>query len=252
MKIKKKYVFAGVCLAAALFACDEREPAAFDDISGIYFNNRSSSRALLDSVDVTFVYESSDEVEVPVAIQLLGRPTDQARPISIQVTSDDAVQGVDYTLPERAELAAGATSLDYIVTLKRTAALKESKKTIYLEIFANECFALPVTNEIQSSGDTISTLRYRILFSDMFTTAPSAWEEDLLGEFTQQKFELICDVLDIDPADFNDSTVMTLAKQMYIYTEMTAYVAGEVAKKEAGEDYDENAFDENGDPLTFN
>ena len=86
----------------------------------------------------------------------------------------------------------------------------------------------------------------------MFTKAPAAWEKNLVGEFTQQKFELICDVLNIDPADFNDPGVMTLAKMLYISTEMSAYVEAEVQKKEAGLEYDEDAFDpQTGEPLSF-
>ena len=85
----------------------------------------------------------------------------------------------------------------------------------------------------------------------MFTYAPVAWEENLLGAFSQQKFELICDVLDVAPADFNDVSVMTFAMQVYISSEMTQYVKEQEEKKNAGEEFDENAFDGNGDPLTF-
>ena len=101
-------------------------------------------------------------------------------------------------------------------------------------------------------SDTVSILDYRIYFSDMFTKAPSAWETNLLGDFSQQKFELICRVLEINPADFNDPSLMTLAKQLYICTEMTAYVQSETAKKNAGKAYDKDAFDpQTGAPLKF-
>ena len=86
----------------------------------------------------------------------------------------------------------------------------------------------------------------------MFTKAPAAWDENLVGRFSQQKFELICDVLDIDPADFNDPTVITLAKLLYISAEMTAYVKDEVAKMDDGLPYDENIIDlATGLPLEF-
>jgi hypothetical protein len=86
----------------------------------------------------------------------------------------------------------------------------------------------------------------------MFTSAPAAWDANLLGVFTQQKFELICKVLEIDPGDFNDPSLMTLAKQLYISAEMTAYVRGEAGKKEAGKPYDTDAFDpQTGEPLSF-
>lgn len=245
------YMFPLLSLPLAFAACSEASPDDFQDITGIYFNNRSSAGALLDSTSITFVYEKDDEVEVPVTVQLLGRAADFARPVSLSVSSDDAVEGTDYVLPGTAEMPAGEYTTSYIVKLKRTAALQKAKKTIILELHANENFALPYTQEVQAGGDTISALRYRIEFSDMFTSAPTAWNEELLGTFTQQKFELVCDVLDIDPADFNDSSAMTLAKQMYVYNEITAYIKTQTEKKSNGEDYDENAFDENGEPLSF-
>ena len=44
---------------------------------------------------------------------------------------------------------------------------------------------------------------------------------------------------------------MTFAMQVYISSEMTQYVKEQEEKKNAGEEFDENAFDGNGDPLTF-
>ena len=225
-----------------LAACQEVHPILFGDISGVYFNNLSSTMSVVDSVDVTFVYESSDEVQVPVRLQLVGKVAAYDREVAVAVNSDNAVEGVDYTLPKKAFIPAGAAYGDYIVTLKRTPALKQERKSIELEVLANENFTLPVTEMVQIS-DTVSTLRYRIFFSDMFTKAPASWDANLVGEFTQQKFELICDVLQIDPDDFNDPSKVTLAKLMYISTEMTYYVREQEKKKNAGEEYDENAFD---------
>lgn len=242
------------CILSSLLlltACQERTPDLFQDITGVYFNVTAGSMAVTDSVDVTFVYEAGDELEIPVRVQLLGRTDDEGRPFGIAVTSENAVEGVDYMLPQDAVLPAGASYVDYVVTLKRTDALKSERKMICLEIMANECFGLPVTEIVQVS-DTVSALKCRIYFSDMFTKAPVAWDENLVGEFTQQKFELICRVLAIDPGDFNDPGVITLAKLLFISTEMTAYVQGETDKKNAGEAYDEEAFDpQTGNPLTF-
>ena len=234
-----------------LCSCEERHPSPFEDISGVYFNNLSSMMMVTDSLDLTFVYESGDSVEVPVRVQLMGRASDQPRPLDITVNSDDAVLGVDYLLPEEAVMPADSSYVDYIITLIRTQALKYSKKTIDLEIHANDHFTLPISHVVQVA-DTVSTLDFTISFSDMFTKAPAAWEANLVGEFTQQKFELACDVLNLDPADFNDPSVMTLAKMLYISTEMSAYVEAEVQKKEEGLEYDHNAFDPNtGEPLSF-
>ena len=231
--------------------CEERNPALFDDMSGVYFNNRSATMRLVDSLDLTFVYEKEDFIDVPVKVQLLGRPVRYDRPVSVSVQSENSVPGMDFILPEEPVMPSGASEADYVVRLLRTDALKSEKKMISLAIHANENFGLPVTEMIQT-GDTVSTLVFDIFFSDMFTKAPAAWDENLVGKFTQQKFELICDVLDMDPADFNDASVITLAKLLYISSEMTAYVKGEAEKKAAGLPYDDNAFDpQTGLPLEF-
>ena len=217
----------------------------------MYFNNTSGSMVVSDSLDVTFVYTAGDAMEIPVKVQLLGRSAGEDRPVEISVSSDNAAEGVDFILPQHPVMPAGASSMDYVVTLRRTEALKSEKKMICLQIHANDHFDLPVTEMVQYN-DTVSTLQYRIYFSDMFTKAPAAWDANLVGAFTQQKFELICKVLEMNPADFNDPGVVTLAKMVYISAEMTAYVEGEVAKKNAGEPYDEDVFDnETGEPLTF-
>jgi hypothetical protein len=188
---------------------------------------------------------------VPVRLQLVGKMADVDRDVDVVVSSDNAVEGVDYLLPSKAYIPAGASYGDYVVTLKRTPALKVEKKLIEFEVRANENFELPVTEMVQIS-DTVTTLKYRIFFSDMFTSAPVAWDTNLIGEFTQQKFELICDVLDIDPDDFNDATKITLAKLLYISNEMTYYVREQEQKKADGLEYDEKAFDpETGLGLQF-
>lgn len=233
------YTIAAILMTTA---CQHVNPILFGELSGVYFNNLSGTMSLVDSLDVTFVFESADEVEIPVRLQLVGKTADYDREVGVVVHSKNAMPGVDYVLPEKAYIPAGAAYGNYMVTLKRTPSLKQERKMIELEVFANENFTLPVTEMVQVS-DTVSTLRYRIYFSDMFTKAPVAWDANLVGEFTQAKFELICDVLDIDPNDFNDASKITLAKLMYISTEMTYYVREQVRKRDAGESYDVNAFD---------
>ena len=238
-------------LFLVLTACQERNPELFKDINGIYFNNTSSTMSVTDSLDLTFVYEAGDEMEVPVKVQLLGRSAEYDRPIAVTVYSENAHEGVDYILPDQAVMPAGASSVDYVVVLKRTPAIKQERKMIHLTLHANEHFDLPLSR-MEQIADTVSIVDVRIYFSDMFTKAPAAWDKNLLGEFTQQKFELICKVLQIDPDDFNDPAVITLAKMLYISAEMTAYVAEQKESRDAGMEYDRAAFDsQTGEPLTF-
>lgn len=251
MKYKIKKLLLGALAVVALGSCSEQTPEVFEDINGVYFNNRTNTNVLQDATNVTFVYQKGDEMQVPVKIQLVGRPSEQAREIALTVTSDDAQEGVDYTLPEKAEMPAGATVFEYVITLKRTAVLKTQLKHIKLSLQPNANFMLPVTQEVMANGDKVTTLAYTIAFSDQFTTAPKAWDKGLLGEFTQQKFELACRVLDLDPADFNDDTKMTLAMQSYVSTQMQLYVRQQQTLRLNGEAYDADAFDAQGNPLQF-
>ena len=161
-----------ILMLIAVLSCQERHPAFFEEIDGVYFNNLSSTMSVTDSMDFTFVYEAGDVLEVPVKVQLVGRPAEEDRPLDIVVSSENAVEGTDFTLPERAFLPAGKSRTDYVVKLMRTPALKQQRKMITLEIRANDHFSLPVTEMIQV-GDTVSTLVCRIYFSDMFTKAPA-------------------------------------------------------------------------------
>ncbi len=249
MKTKIQYI-SFITLLLAMISCTEQQPRLFEDISGVYFNNRSGGLAT-DSTSVTFVYESGTELELPVTVQLLGRPASYGRNVRISVTSENAEEGVDYRLPDTAVLPEGEVSFEYKVTLLRTDALKSYSKTLKLELHANDNFTLPVSTLEQTSG-SISMTTFVIEFSDMFTAPPSAWSTSILGEFTQQKFELICKVLSIDPASFNNAEEMTLAKQAYIFLEMTDYIKNELAKMEAGQDYDHDIIDKStGLPVAF-
>lgn len=247
---KNRHILLFLTLLLATVSCEERHPQLFGDISGVYFNNRTSG-VFSDMRRLTLVYEDGDEIQMPVTVQLLGRPASIDRSIDISVVSDNAVEGVDYRIPEAAVLPAGETSLSYMVTLIRTESIKSEEKELRLELHANDNFALPVQDMVLSSGK-IPAVQYRIYFSDMFTAPPAGWDENILGEFSQQKFELIIKVLGIKRSDFNDVERMSLAYQAYIFMEMYRYVNEELAKKEAGEDYDEDIIDKTtGEPLSY-
>lgn len=250
--MKKYTINTGILLLGlALAGCNESLPGNFGAIEGIYFNNQQSNATIVDSVACTFIYEDADELDVPIRVQLVGRTSPQPRPVDIRVSSTDAELGTDYTLDGEAVLPAGSTSFDYVVTLRRTDILKQQSKTILLELHANEHFIIPFTSQVQSGGDTTSVVTFRINFSDQFTAPPAGWIEMFIGEFSQQKFELICDVMEIPRSDFNEKDKITSAKWIFIQGRMINYVKDQQELRDAGKPYDERAFDANGEPLSF-
>lgn len=220
--MKKKHIIhsAALLLGLCLAGCKESLPDNFGAIEGIYFYNQLTDRTVVDSAAYTFIYE-------------------------------DAEEGTDYTLGGEAVLPAGSVSFDYVVTLKRTDILKEKTKNLLLELRANENFIIPFTSQVQSGGDTVSAVTFKINFSDQFTAPPAGWRSLFVGPFSQQKFELICDVMEIPRADFNEVGKITDAKWLYIESRMINYVRDQEKLKAGGEPYDERAFDENGNPLQF-
>ena len=251
--MKKKHIIhsAALLLGLCLAGCKESLPDNFGAIEGIYFYNQLTDRTVVDSAAYTFIYEDADVLEVPVRLQLVGRAAAQPRAVDVRVTSQDAEEGTDYTLGGEAVLPAGSVSFDYVVTLKRTDILKEKTKNLLLELRANENFIIPFTSQVQSGGDTVSAVTFKINFSDQFTAPPAGWRSLFVGPFSQQKFELICDVMEIPRADFNEVGKITNAKWLYIESRMINYVRDQEELKAGGESYDERAFDENGNPLQF-
>lgn len=249
--MKPRTILTLLILTLAAAGCEESLPRHFDSLEGIYFNNQQNNGMIVDTASYTFIYEDRDQMEVQVRIQQLGRLSPSDRPVALRITSPDAVEGVDYTAPDEALLPANASYFDYPITLYRTEVLKSKIKHLVVELAANDYFRIPFTEQIQSGGDTVSAVRYTIYFSDQFTAPPVGWQTIFVGAFSQQKFELICDVMQIARADFNVEGKISSAKWMYIKSTMTLYVDDQKKLREAGQPYDQQAFDESGNPLSF-
>lgn len=234
----------------SLVSCEEQNPPLFGDITGVYFNNREKG-VVVDNEAVTFVYVDSETMDVPVTVQLMGRLSDEDREVSITVTSEDAVKGEDYDIPASAVLPAGASSFEYTVTLTNTASLKQETKTIDLEIHENGNFGLLVTELEQASGK-VSLVKFRIVFSDQFSEPPVAWDKNILGEFSQQKFELIIKELGISRSDFNNPEKMQISRQSYISETMTEYVNDQLALFESTGSCDMDIFVDKDNPSADN
>jgi len=250
--MKRYAVFPILLLGGLCFGgCKESLPDNFDAPEGVYFDNRLRDNTIVEHTDRTFVYEDADEMEVAVRVQLVGRAADFDRPVDIRASSPDAVEGTDYTLPAEAVLPAGATQLDYVVTLHRTSELKERTKSVELKLFANEYFVIPFTHQVQSGGDVTPVDGFTIVFSDQFTAPPDGWQSIFVGEFSQQKFDLICEIVPMSRADFNEKGKISDRQWMYIQSRMIAWVLEQESLRSEGSPYDERAFDEAGEPLKF-
>lgn len=133
----RNIIFGAILAAPLLTSCEESLPDHFHEIQGIYLYNLLPNKTHTDKVDLTFIYEDNDQLDVPVKVQLLGRMKDYARKVDIVVESENAVEGKDYELANAAEMPANATEFDYIIRLKRTPELEKMTKQVVVRIQPN-------------------------------------------------------------------------------------------------------------------
>ena len=248
MKTRNIFIWI-MLLIMGLTACSEEEVNTYSADEGIYFNQRIRvGNILTDSTNFTFVYieESQNEATVSIPVQLVGRATDEPRPVNIKVVGGSAKEGDDFVLPVNPVLPAGASSFNYEITLKRSTALQEEAKTIELAIEENEYFRPIITHEITDiqSGTDVTTMRHKIEFSELFTEAPAAWVTQIF-DFTPQRFFLTCRVMDVPRADFNDRSKIPTARFRYFISEMVKYVGEQLLL----ENPDPEIFDEDGNTI---
>lgn len=224
-------VFIPLCLALCLLgACDERTPDVYGAPDGIYFNNRASGNVLVDTVSVTFVYEADETncLDVPVVVQTIGRQSATERPVNLHVWSDNAVEGLDYELLTPAVVPAHTSSFSYVVRLKRTEAIRTELKSVCLELSSNEYFATFLVGDSTGNESRPYTemLKFRIDFSDFYSTQPAGWRTEYVGVFSERKLRLMWKLFDgvVDRADYNVAGLIPFNKWVYMQREIELYM----------------------------
>lgn len=230
--MKKSRILFPACLALCLWsACDERAPGLYDAPDGIYFDNRASGNVPVDTVALTFVYEpdETEYLDVPVLVRTVGRQSDTDRPVSLKVWSDNAEEGTDYELPTPAVVPARASALSYVVRLRRTEAIRTELKSVHLELSSNEYFAtFPENDPGDGAGMRPSDwrLKFRIDFSDFYSTPPAGWLPEYVGEFSERKLRLMWKLFDgvVDRRDYNVKWAIPFNKWVYMQREISLYM----------------------------
>ena len=260
MPMKKIVKIAAVLLLPvwAMYSCKESTPDPYGAPDGIYFNNRTTGNALVDTLTTTFVYQpdSVEYIDVPVVVQSVGWQADVDRPVDIRVSSDNAVEGIDYELITPALMPAHVSQFIYYVRVKKTDALSSEIKIVNLELRANEYFETFL--EKSATGDSeypyVDMLHYRIAYSNFFSMAPEGWRPEYVGVFSERKLRLLWKLFDYIPREnyyqrylipFNQWTYMSQSVNEYMYDQeaiMRGWSPGKV---------DEDALDENGNLLDF-
>ena len=159
--MKTRNIFIWIMLIIGLTACSEEEINTYSADEGIYFNQRIRvGNILTDSTNFTFVYieESQNEAIVSIPVQLVGKATDEPRPVNIKVVGGSAKEGDDFVLPANPVLPAGASSFNYEITLKRSTALHKITISLKDKHFFSEKSTSSQDLSQRSQRHTISSI----------------------------------------------------------------------------------------------
>ena len=257
MSMRKIVKIAAVLLLPvwAMCSCKESTPDPYGAPDGIYFNNRTTGNALVDTLTTTFVYQpdSVEYIDVPVVVQSVGWQADVDRPVDIRVSSDNAVKGIDYELITPALMPAHASQFIYYVRVKKTEALSSEIKIVNLELRANEYFETFLEKSATGNSEYpyVDMLHYRIAYSNFFSTEPEGWIPGYVGVFSERKLRLLWKRYPFVPREnYFKRGLIPLNQWEYMASDINKYMMEQRNEWYIG-NADEDALDENGDLLDF-
>jgi hypothetical protein len=179
-------------LCCWLTGCSKDKVGDYGETSYLYLANNPSDINKVNPIEYSFAFHpGANKDTVPVLVKLIGKLSDEDRPIDIAV---DAAQTTavtsDYELPGPIVLRAGRTVDTIALVLHNSNRLKTGKFKIRLMLNENENFRLgPPGNQYVD-----------VTFSDMIAR-PAWWnstvENNFLGGYSDTKYRLFIEATGI-------------------------------------------------------
>lgn len=220
--MRQNFILMLLVLIGLGYSCNSE----YDDYSGVdavYMNETT------DTTRFSFTYVDGERQMLELKINAIGQVYDYDRIVNLKISATNAVEGVDFEpFANEYVIKAGETNLVVPVVMIRTVALQKEEKVIDMELLENEYFK---TSYDYGSSDDITwvktnRLRQTVIFSEFMDQRPSTWDPYMLGTFSQKKFGLICETMNIARGKFLDSEYMSF-RTNYIASYMKRYLAEE-------------------------
>ena len=215
MNMKKSFIAIFVFLLLSA-ACKE-EIDIYKGESGIYF---STQNIMLDTIFVPWGLKDSEitEQEYTLKVCLFGEVAPYDRKFSVRVTADAsdslaAEEGVDFrALAEEYVMPANQAEASIAITLLRRPGLSEKARRFTVNLQESDDLKFLYSREISlDSTELVGDVRVRRLdlqrtiYMDERFQVPNWWPicgRNYFGTYSSKKMILICDVMNIDRADF--------------------------------------------------
>lgn len=245
--MKKTFILFSL-LGLLLFAACTKDLMTYSGKEGVYFgvqwgpsHGDSTVWAYQQYTPIEFIKIPSASTTISLRVMVTGESKDYDRTFGIRVNLDSssAVEGLDFDkLKDHYSIPAGRLFTDIPITLKRTAELQKTTKILGINLIASNDLSLsvptwyPIKPHWSSSRNPIFDATYhRIELSD-YPVKPQTWmgqenngvESGFLGVFTAKKFNLICDLMNLEYEDFETTETMPTVRVGVINQVMRTYL----------------------------
>lgn len=251
----KKIASIAIIALVFLFSCKKSELATYTGGSRICFQQASSFYtpyvgSYADKVKLDFFPKNTliTTDTIKLKVQIIGETSAQDRPFDIEITGDNLVEGIDYSLPAKGQpLAANAYSQIYPLVIYRTQRLVSQTVVFKASLKANEQFQLgPSADTLTYKGlSGAANVNSLTVFASDIVLKPDNWDSFIKTyflDYSQVKMRFIVDAL-------NKTTFPTLSTSA---SSMRTYKARlQTALKTYNSSHPTPLTDENGVLIAF-
>lgn len=234
----------------SMTAC-KKDMMQYEGVEGVYFAVQHGASWGTERTwpyqpytNVEFVKLPGNEATINIKVMITGPVKAYDRPFTVEIDPDSttAQAGVHFeNISKTLAIPAGKMEAYVPVTLKRTADLQTSAKSIGLKLVPNEHFKLSFTEWDAVPGYTASTSGivaefdaslHKINVND-FMVQPAVWigsiqagnrESGSWGAFSRKKIELMCQLFNLTYADFGSTVTMPSVLSSLITAEAARYL----------------------------
>ena len=256
----KKYIFL-LSVVLSFLGC-EKEMMDYEGKDGVYFAVQQAPPSLygnpevwayMDTTLIPFSLLLENDSTVMLKVRVMGNVVDHDRYFTLSVVDSltTATEGEDYApLETRYVIPAGERDGYVSFTGFRQAKMLDSTYYVALQLEENEYFSLPMdlwrpleysdyTDEIQN------VIRHVVGLTDE-VFLPKAWTKNYFGPYSKKKVKLLCEMFDLQMADFDDVIKMDMERQRTYAQGLDKYLKEMEAK---GETVYEDEKDKDGNPV---
>lgn len=209
-----------------LFGC-KAQMMDYEGKAGVYFavqhpwasgGGDSTSWEYSPKTEVPFIMTTSTDSVVGLKVKLLGNLVNNDRNFRMVIVDSGttAIAGTDYDVPQKDYVLAANTSTQIVyVNVHKASSLKDTQRTIMIELVPTADFQLPINTWYPAPGqygyspkpgaptENISAIRHTIVLSDVITSQPAGWLPGFFGDFSREKYNVLCDWFDLSWDDFS-------------------------------------------------